>query len=140
MNLYLDSSALVKLYVVEEGSSDVERWIAESDDVWTSAVAYAEACAALSRRARDGSLTDRAHARVLKEVDRDWAHLNVLNVEGALAQMAGVLTHRHGLKGFDAIHLASSIQAELLVGSLVVAVYDLRLRRAAAAEGQTLAG
>ena len=136
MNLYLDSSALVKLYVVEEGSSDVERCVAESDDVWTSAVTYAEVCAALSRRAREGTLTGAGHARVLQEFDRDWAHLNVLPAEGNLCRAAGVLAHRHGLRGFDAIQLATALQAEGLVDSLRVIAYDLRLRRAFGAEGQ----
>ena len=42
MICYLDSSALVKLYVEEEGSDLVMRNVREADLVATSKVAYAE--------------------------------------------------------------------------------------------------
>ena len=56
MRLYLDSSALVKLYVVEDGSSLVRQFVDQAEIVSTSLVTYVEARAALSRRRREGVL------------------------------------------------------------------------------------
>jgi len=58
--LYLDTSALVKLYVQEVGSADVNDWLKDADAAATSWVAYAEARAAFARGLREG-ITGREH-------------------------------------------------------------------------------
>jgi len=55
MILYLDTSALVKVYVEEEGSPLVQGLIAGASLVATSRIAYAEARAALARASREGA-------------------------------------------------------------------------------------
>lgn len=107
MILYLDTSSLVKLYVEEPGSGDVRRLVEEAEIVGTSVVAYPEARAALARRRREQSLTATAHRRAKAALDADWPHVLALDVSGALARSAGDLADRHGLRGFDALHLAS---------------------------------
>lgn len=57
MNLYLDTSGLVKLYVQEAASADVPRYVEAAGVVATSRVAYPGAGAALARRTREGHLT-----------------------------------------------------------------------------------
>ena len=57
MKLYLDTSALVKLYVEEEGSATVREAIARAETVATTVIAYVEACAAFARRRREGRLS-----------------------------------------------------------------------------------
>lgn len=52
MILYVDTSAVVKALLFEVGSTDVERWYARADEVASSVITYAEACAALSHSAR----------------------------------------------------------------------------------------
>jgi len=52
---YLDSSALVKLYVHEQGSETVRKLVDAASAVATSKVAYPEARAALARGFREGS-------------------------------------------------------------------------------------
>jgi predicted nucleic acid-binding protein len=51
--LYLDTSALVKLYARERGSADVRRQVTDAEAVATSVVAYAEARAAFARLLRE---------------------------------------------------------------------------------------
>ena len=53
MKLYLDTSALVKLYVEEEGSATVREAIARAETVATTVIVYVEACAAFARRRRE---------------------------------------------------------------------------------------
>lgn len=52
MILFLDTSALVKLYVVEADSPAIHAAVARAETVAVSRIAWAEACAALARRAR----------------------------------------------------------------------------------------
>ena len=107
MILYLDTSSLVKLYVEEPGSHDVQRLVDRAEIVGTSAVAYAEAAAALARRKREKSLTIEEHRLARTGLDADWPRLLVLDATEPLARKAGGLAERYALRGFDAIHLGS---------------------------------
>lgn len=57
MILYLDASALVKLYVDEAGTSMVVGRIQRAEAVATVLITYAEARAALARHRREGALS-----------------------------------------------------------------------------------
>lgn len=107
MILYLDTSSLVKLYVDEPGSKDVQRLVDEAELVTTSVVAYAEARAALARRRREKYLKPAGHRRAKAALDADWHSILTLQVEETLAKKAGDLAERQRLRGFDALHLAS---------------------------------
>ena len=97
MILYLDTSALVKLYAEEEGTELVERAVDEAEVVTTSIVAYAEARAALARKLREA----------VEALDEDWETLDTYEATDELVRTAGALAEEQALRGFDAIHLAS---------------------------------
>ena len=141
MTLYLDTSALVKLYVVEAGSDDVYQWIADASSVCTSLVTFPEARSAFGRRLRERALSQLDHEEILQQLDQDWRDLDTVHVDPPLAIAAGVLSTRHGLRGFDAVQLASALYARALAaGDLVAATFDPVLARAMRAEGLTVHG
>lgn len=139
MNLYLDTSALVKLYVRELHSAEVARCVRRAAVVATSRVAYPEARAALARRCREGGLTTRGLRRAVDGLDRDLGAYVVVELTEGLARRGGELAERRGLRGFDAIHLASALELSLLGGEGAhFLAYDRRLSDAAVAEGLAL--
>jgi uncharacterized protein len=105
--LYLDTSSLVKLYVDEPGSSEVQSLVDRAELVTTSVVAYPEARAALARRRREKYLKPAGYRRAKAALDADWPSILTLEVVETLAKGAGDLVERHRLRGFDALHLAS---------------------------------
>jgi uncharacterized protein len=105
--LYLDTSSLVKLYVEESGSTEVERLVLEASLVCTSVVAYAEARSALARLCREGGLTTDEHAVTKVELERDWPHYLALEVTPEIWRAAGDLAEKYALRGFDSLHLAT---------------------------------
>lgn len=109
MILYLDTSALVKLYAVEEGREVVEQGVEEAELVATSVVAYAEARASLARKQRQGVFSAEKHREAVEALDADWETLEKPEVTEDLARAAGGLAEEHELRGFDAIHLASAL-------------------------------
>lgn len=109
MILYLDTSALVKLYVEEEGTETVQRAVDVAESVATSAVAYPEARSAFARLERDGHLTPEEHDATVAALDRDWPSYEVVDVTRGIAGVGGALAARHLLRGFDAVHLASAM-------------------------------
>ena len=136
MIVYLDTSALVKLYVAEDSSVDVRAHVRRAEQVASSRVAYPEARSALARRHREGAITAKGLRRAVSALDRDMGSLVVVELYGGVARIAGELAERHALRGFDAIHLASALELARLLGSLPRFVsFDDRQSEAAAAEG-----
>lgn len=108
MRLYLDTSALVKLYVVEDESSLVRKTVEEAETVATSLVTYVEGRAAFSRRRREGILAVADHNRIVRDLDDEWERYFVIDVTNPLVKNAAMLAERHALRGYDAMHLASA--------------------------------
>ena len=133
MILYLDTSALVKLYVREPGTEAVQSWLAEAEVAATSWVAYAESRAAFARALREGSTRVERHQERVGQFNRDWEALLRVDLLPSLSRAAGDLAEVHGLRGFDAIHLASAVwlRDKAGPGSLAFAAFDRRLLAAA---------
>jgi predicted nucleic acid-binding protein len=131
VTLYLDTSALVKLYVAERGSKQVKSALNEAEDVAIATVGYAEARAALARRQREGALTERGLRTAVRALERDWASFTRLEVTDGMARLAGGLAEHHSLRGFDAVHLAAALMLQREVGTLTFLGFDDRLTRAA---------
>ena len=136
MILYLDTSALVKLYVREAGSVLVRRATEASEAAATSTVAYAEARAAFARLSRERKVSRRLHRKRVAQLDRDWEHYVVVELTPAVARRSGELAEVHALRGFDAIHLASALWLQSAYApELAFIAFDRRLMSAAAAAG-----
>ncbi len=136
MILYLDTSALVKLYAEEPGSNVVRQAVAESDLIATSLISYVEARSALARKDRSGEMARGALKRYRREFERDWARLHRLPIDEALVRKAGDLAEGHALRAFDALHLATadSLQA-VLRAAVTFACFDTALNGAAEVHG-----
>jgi predicted nucleic acid-binding protein len=134
--LYLDTSSLVKLYVEEEGSDLVHLWVEAADVVATSRVALPEMLAAVARRWREGDLSDDGFNTVRGAITGQWQDLAVVNLNEV---SAGNLAVRHGLRGFDAVHLAAALDVLSAAGSrgipMAFSSFDGQLNRAAHGEG-----
>jgi len=134
--LYLDSSAMVKLYARELGTDEVKSAVNHADLVAASLIAYTETRAALARKRRAGDISNDALHEHKREFEYDWARLHHLPVDEAAVRKAGEMAERYGLRGFDALHLASadSLQ-EVLATPLTFVCFDGALRAAAARHG-----
>lgn len=133
MTLYLDTTSLVKLYVAEPESDSVRHLVENADIVATAAIAYAEARAAFARRRREGGLRPSAFAVAKRALDEDWPRYLALDVTAALCRSAGDLAERHGLRGYDSVHLAAYLQVTRAAGKATVrfSCFDDRLTAAA---------
>ena len=136
MILYLDTSALVKLYIEEAGSQEVKRLVEEARIVSTSRVAYVEARAGIARKYREGELSKKEHDQVIEDLIRDWDNYFIVEVSESVAKLGGTLTKRQSLRGFDAIHLASALLLRNRTRlDVSFSCFDERLKEAAEAEG-----
>jgi len=135
MILYLDTSALVKRYFLEESSGDVIAIWQSAAQVVTSFVAYSETMACIYRKQREG-LAHHATSVIVSRFRNDWESIIRVKVNADLCGQIDKLVEAYPLRGFDAIHLASALLIQKrLHHTFIFACFDDRLRDAAAEEG-----
>ena len=69
---YLDTSALIKRFVAEKGSPLIQTIVTRKGSVATAKIAYAEVYAGLTRKHREGHLSDRLYALSCRQFESDW--------------------------------------------------------------------
>lgn len=136
MPLFLDSSAVTKIFVEESGSTEVMREITRTGGVFHVAfLAILEFTSAVCRRAMEGRLSGAETAEF-----RDQFNLmlneraKTVPYSDVLLRHAVSLIERHGAEGLrslDALHLASCLE----VPGAVLGTGDRALAAAARREG-----
>lgn len=131
MVIYLDTSSLVKLYVEEEDSPDVAGLVKASKITATSMIAYPEARAALARRFKENMFKPREYRRLISFFNEDWENYMIIRLTKNLVSLAGDLSEKHGLRGFDSIHLSSAMTlCQELATPVIFSCSDQKLQRA----------
>lgn len=133
MRAYLDTSALLKLFVEEEGSQALAQQLLGAGHLATTCrVTYAEARAALARREREAPQLRAQWAEARRLLDADWNVMGIVEIDERLVQRAGDLADAFALRAYDAVQLAAcDALRETLSGPVVFYSFDLRLNRAA---------
>lgn len=132
MIAYLDTSTLVKVIAQEPDNDRAKRVWYDHPYRFTSRMTYAEARAALGRLTRARSTTPAGARAARDHLEFRWTQLQAIEVSDGLVRLAGDLAERRGLRGYDAVHLASAL---ILGDDILMATWDTDLRDAAAAEG-----
>jgi predicted nucleic acid-binding protein len=136
MIVYLDTSALVKHYVQESGSEEVERVIGEARLVGTAAITRVEMAAALAKAVRMHLLSWDEAAEALSAFEAEWESLVRLQLHELLLARAASLAWERGLRGYDAVHMASALFWRDIVGEpVVLATHDRELWEEAVRSG-----
>ena len=134
MIAFLDSSAIIKLYLVDEADAiDVHAVIAGSKSIAASRLSYVEVRAALAAARRAARLSAIEHDRAVTSFDATWSGYDVVELTEAVSSRAGVITEAFGLRAGDAIQLASVLHLDPEETMLVV--WDTRLSLAARSAG-----
>ena len=130
--IYLDASALVKLFVPESDSDDLNAALVGATDVIISDLALTEMASALGRRARERLLSRDEAQRLYREASRVFRSSRHAELTPPI--------HRHAerllvslslpLRALDALHLATALDAQ----AVTLVSFDPRLRDAAASQ------
>lgn len=136
MNLYFDTSALIKHYIVEAGSEDVHDWVNSAEMSATSLMTRAEIAAGLTRLLRMNFLTKPDYAIALDYFRADWLFYQRIPISEELVARADRLACEFGLRGYDAVHLAAALTwQENLNFPVTLATFDRGLTDAARQSG-----
>jgi predicted nucleic acid-binding protein len=140
---YLDSSALVKRYVQERGTGWVSTLtsVRSGHEIFVALVTGVEVVSAVARQARAGRFSPQDASAIIQAFQNHFSsQYRVVLTVPAIVQQAMDLAQRHGLRGYDAIQLASAlaVQRELAAygaDPLVFVCSDHELNSVAQAEG-----
>jgi predicted nucleic acid-binding protein len=134
--LYLDASALVKRYVTETGSMQVNNAIAAAELVGASIITRAEVAAALAKTVRVGALTHDEAQSALQTFRNEWPDLIRLQLSELTVSRADAFAWEYGLRGYDAVHLAAaSLWQDALAERITFMTFDRKLADTAARAG-----
>jgi predicted nucleic acid-binding protein len=143
MPAFADTSALAKLFVAEIGSAWMERAVLPLG-ITVSALAIVEMGSTLTRKVREGSLTDSDARDAWRTFRRELRRLTVLELtQAALSRAANVMARSPvPLRTLDGIHLSGALAADAAQrrnGSqpFLFVASDARLLAAATAHGLT---
>jgi uncharacterized protein len=140
---FLDSSALIKRYLPEQGT----RWVRSitasgaGNNLFIASITPIEMVSGLARRAREGFLSA-AYAHAIRQVLDRYAnqHYVGIGLTDQVAIRAKDLLEKHPLRAYDSVQLASALESNaiLVAGGLAPLIFlssDKRLLAIAVAEG-----
>jgi predicted nucleic acid-binding protein len=134
---YFDTSAVIPLLVVEPGSAPAAALWDAADRVVSARLVYPAGRAALAHAQRLGRLTGRQLRAAVTELDSRYEQFDLVEVDDTLTRHAGQLAETHGLRGYDAVHLAAAHRVH--DPDLVLVAGDHALLTAATADGMSIA-
>ncbi len=106
---YLDSSAWVKRYVSETGSSFVSQLFSRDERLASSTLGLVEITATLARKRKAGALQETELFLLLQRSRGDWQRFYQVPLLSAVVDSALEFARNDALRGADALHLASAV-------------------------------
>ena len=130
--LYLDASALIKLYLPEPGSDELDAAIQGRSDLIVSDLAITEIVSGISRRRREGTLAAASCARLHRTILADievglYIKTDLMPDTHREAERLLLAAGNVALRAADALHLALAS----LAGAAAIVTYDRKLAEAA---------
>lgn len=137
---FLDTSALVKLYVSEEGTNEMLALVqpGQQNELGILSVSAIEFRSALRRRQRSGDVEEAAVAEILNLFESHLKErLITQRLTDSVIDSAAALVDRHFLRAYDAFQLSGCLALASSRGDCIFACSDGALLRAAQEEALT---
>ncbi len=107
---FLDSSALVKRYVIERGTDRIVELLEGTEPLVASRLTLVEVTATVVRRAKGGDLAAHHLETVLPTLEREFrARFEVIELARATLTRSADLIRVHALRAADGIQLACAL-------------------------------
>ena len=121
-SLYLDTSAIMKIYIDEEFAAQCIKIMSEYSEIYLSQIGVTETLINLRKR-----LSTREFAMAVKLFDADISTFNIIDFDEPTSDLAVDISEGTNLATLDAIHLASALS----LGSKTIdfLTYDLVQRK-----------
>jgi predicted nucleic acid-binding protein len=130
--LFCDTSALLKLFVDEEGSDSMVNARDGVEGIAVCRITWAESMAAFAQRSRIKGANQSMLAKAKSALEQAWEGFAIADVTQPLVEKAGLYAEAFALRGYDSVQLAAahSLHQQLSI-PLTFACFDRRLNQAA---------
>jgi len=130
--LYLDAKALVRRYIQEKASEDMNTWIDTAEMVVTGLITRVEVAAAIARAERMKLISPDETLAALRQFRSEWESFQRLPINENTVIRGSDLAIEQNLRSYDATHLACAlIWQETLGMPVTLASLDSQLIEAA---------
>lgn len=133
VSVYLDSSALLKLYVAEDESEQVRSLVTAAEPVVICSLGVVEVRRNLARL-----LPPLEHGLARAAFMADVGSFAVVALDAVTCERAAEIAERVGVRSLDALHLAAALRSVGPGGDMVT--YDVRQAQAARTLGLVVTG
>ena len=110
MNIFFDSSALVKRYIEEEGSGRVEKISRKAGDVMVSMICLPEIISAMNRERREGSINPGQYEIIKQRLLSEFEDFLSCPLTPDVIALSIGLLEKFSLRAMDALHIASALE------------------------------
>lgn len=133
MNLFFDSSALLKRYINEKGSGATKNLFDNANLIFVSATTHIECASAYQRLLHTRFINKKEYQDLNNELSLDFQYFEAIHFDDDIKHIAIQVLEKHNLKALDTIQLASLIYVGEEIDSFVVC--DSKLKKCAKEEG-----
>ena len=101
MNLYFDTSALIKKYILEKGSDVVDNLFDKTDIVFLSSISEIEIFSTFKRLLIEKAINAKEHKILKTEFETDYQYFSVINFDENIAEHAKTVIEKYQLFKLD---------------------------------------
>jgi uncharacterized protein len=112
VKVFLDTSALAKRYVAEQGSDKVLAACQQADSLIVSVICLPELISTLSRLVREKKLANAAYRKLKGDAMADLADVDICQITPVVLASVVSLLELHPLRAMDALHVACALACE----------------------------
>jgi hypothetical protein len=107
MRLFIDTSALIKRYISEDGSEQVDNLMDSAIEIIVSPVTKIECISTIKRLLTEKLITSKEFNDIKNDILYDFQYFNVIRMNDRVENTAIKLIEKYQLKTLDAIQLSS---------------------------------
>ncbi|HED38506.1 MAG TPA: PIN domain-containing protein [Ignavibacteria bacterium] len=115
MNLFLDTSALIKIYHQEKGTEEFSKYLSEISQelfITISDITKIELHSALLKKYRTKEITQKNLSKVFQLLDKDFQNFNIIATDNIVKNISIIMLDnlgiKYSLKTLDSLQLASA--------------------------------
>lgn len=109
MNIFLDTSALVKRYVKESGTDQLLEILKNADQIFVSILAIPETFSLINRLKREKNLEAAEYQRLKNLIAQDFSNLQICELSPEVIKESITILEHHQIKTLDALQLSCAL-------------------------------
>ncbi len=132
MKVYFDTSALIKRYIHEPGSDNVDAIFNDTDEIYVSNITQLEAFSTFRRLKTEKAINEDEYIFLINEFKQDYQYFEKIIFDETVSSISRVIIDAYQLKTLDSIQLGSALCFKNSIS--LFAACDKKLLRAAREE------